>query len=116
MSGFRKLEMSGFRHPLGPGGRHEGRAGVTLGGEQIDADRWFSDWERGGVLREEARHFFHWDQTLTLLWFESEEVPSKKRERRRWDQDSCDVRDDEEELGLQELDGNLRWTSKQRNR
>jgi len=25
MSGFCKLEMSGFRHPVGPGGRHEGR-------------------------------------------------------------------------------------------
>ena len=44
--------------------------------EEIDADLWFSDWERGGVLLEEARHLIRWDQTLTLLWFEDEEVPT----------------------------------------
>ena len=40
MSGFRKLEMSGFRHPLGPGGRHEGRGNsddeYVKGGAKLD--------------------------------------------------------------------------------
>lgn len=84
------------------------RGGEVCGGsEPVDADIWFSDWERGGILQEEAKHFSRWDQTLTLLWFEDGEVPAPKRE---------EVREDEEELGLQELDGNLRWPSKKRRR
>jgi Zn-dependent peptidase ImmA (M78 family) len=83
------------------------RAGTaTDGREKIDAEEWFTDWERGGVLLEEAKYLAQWDQTLTLLWFEDCEVPSAKRERR----------EDEEELGLEELDGNLRWPSKKRRR
>jgi hypothetical protein len=73
----------------------------------VNADIWFADWERGGVLLEEARHFSQWDQTLTLLPFENGEVPPEKKE---------EVREDEEELGLEELDGNLRWPSKKRRR
>jgi hypothetical protein len=46
--------------------------------DKIDADIWFSDWERGGTLLEEVRHLAQWDQTLTLLWFEDEEVPGRK--------------------------------------
>ena len=60
------------------------------------------------MLIEEVRHFPHWDQTLTLLSFQDGEAPpAKKRE---------ELREDEEELGLQELDGNLRWPSKKRRR
>ena len=44
---------------------------------------------------EDARHLAKWDQTQTLLWFEDEEVPPPERE----------LREDEQELGLQELDG-----------
>jgi len=84
------------------------RAGATPDGpEKVDADIWFADWERGGVLFEEAKHFAQWDQTLTLLSFENDETPPAKKE---------DLREDEEELGLQELDGNLRWPSKRRRR
>jgi len=83
------------------------RGGETCEGpEEIDADIWFSDWERGGVLLEEARHLARWDQTLTLLWFEDEEVPPPKfREH-----------EEEEESLLEELDGNPRWPSKKRRR
>jgi Zn-dependent peptidase ImmA (M78 family) len=84
------------------------RAGEECDGpEQVDADIWFSDWERGGVLLEEARHLPQWDQTLTLLWFEDEQVPPPKAE----------IREDDDESGLlEELDGNLRWPSKRRRR
>jgi hypothetical protein len=86
------------------------RAGSPYDGtEKVDADIWFNDWERGGVLLEEARHFPRWDQTLTMLWFENEEVPRPRRE-------GEELREDEEELGLEELDGNLRWPSKKRRR
>lgn len=57
------------------------RAGATPDGvEKVDADIWFADWERGGALLEEARHFPQWDQTLTLLSFENDEVPPAKKE------------------------------------
>ncbi len=85
------------------------RAGSPSDGtEKVDADIWFNDWERGGVLLEEARHFPRWDQTPTLLWFE-DEVPPPKHEGK-------ELREDEEELALEELDGNLRWPSKKRRR
>jgi len=80
------------------------RAGaVASAGEEIDADVWFSDWERGGVVIEEARHLAKWDQTVTLLWFEDEEVP---QERRRVE-DSA-----EQDTDLEELDGILRFKDK----
>jgi len=83
------------------------RTGVSCyDSEEIAADLWFSDWDRGGVLREEARHLGQWDQTLTLLWFEDEEVPPPKRE----------GREEAENLGLEELDGILPWPGKRRRR
>jgi hypothetical protein len=94
------------------------RAGDSRAREEVDADVWFSNWERGGVLLEEARFLPQWDQVLTLLWFESEEVPPLKRPARRWDRDvdERESHDDEDEDGLKELDGNLRWPSKKRRR
>jgi len=81
------------------------RAGVSCdGAEEIEGDRWFSDWQRGGVLREDARHLVQWDQTLTLLWFEDDELPPPKPGSRQ----------EEEEIGLQELDGILPWPGKKR--
>ena len=86
------------------------RSGTTTEGpEKMDAGIWFADWERGGVLLEDAKHFSQWDQTLTLLSFENNEVPPEKKKKE-------EVREDEEELGLEELDGNLRWPSKKRRR
>lgn len=74
---------------------------------EIDADEWFSDWSRGGFVLEEARHLGRWDQTLTLLWFDEDE-PTPTRSRKVDQQD--------EEAGLQELDGILPWPSKRRRR
>lgn len=83
------------------------RAGEACNGsEEIDADLWFTDWDRGGVLLEQARHLNRWDQTLTLLWFEDEEVPPPAK-REGWG------REEEDEL-LPELDGILRFHSKKR--
>ena len=79
--------------------------------EQIDADEWFQHWERDGVLLEEARHLDQWDQTLTLLWFEDEEVPSADR---RASENSSQSQEDAELLP--ELDGVLRWPGKKRRR
>lgn len=81
------------------------RAGDSFDGpEEVASDVWFSDWRRGGVLLEEARHIAKWDQTLTLLWFEDEELPPPRH----------GSREEEEELGLAELDGVLPWPGKRR--
>lgn len=86
------------------------RAGNPCDGhEEIDADIWFKDWERGGTLLEEVRHLAQWDQTLTLLWFEDEEVPQPKPRDGRYEEN-------EEDGLLKELDGNLRWPDKRRRR
>lgn len=103
---------------------HGVRAGGTKRRGMIDADVWFSNWERGGTLLEEARHLAKWDLTLSLLWFEDGSVPKTRdhhrgsrweiegRERHEWGGE--DDRDDE--YGLPELDGNLRWPGKGRRR
>jgi Zn-dependent peptidase ImmA (M78 family) len=83
------------------------RSGQKVDGErEIAADMWFSDWKRGGLLLEEARQLSQWDQTITLLWFEDDELPDVAR----------DGEDDEEESGLKELDGTLPWPGKSRRR
>jgi Zn-dependent peptidase ImmA (M78 family) len=82
--------------------------------ELVDADIWFSDWERGGTLLEEVRHLAQWDQTLTLLWSENEQIPSRKFRDERGG-----IREEEEnedDALLKELDGHLRWPSKRRRR
>ena len=78
--------------------------GTSDGSEETEADIWFSDWDRGGVLLEEVRHLEHWDQTLTLLWFENEEIPAPNR----------DIHEEEQESALKELDGTLPWPGKKR--
>jgi hypothetical protein len=78
--------------------------GISDGPEEIETDLWFNDWDRGGVLLEDARHLKPWDQTLTLLWFEDEEMPPPKREHLQG----------LEGRGLRELDGILPWPGKKR--
>jgi hypothetical protein len=102
---------------------HRVRSGCLPERSRISADVWFSDWERGGILLEEARHLPKWDQTLSLIWFESEEVTYARvaRQERRWEyegRDTAHSRDEENENeeGLKELDGNLRWNRKDRYR
>lgn len=81
--------------------------GTCDGPEEIPADIWFSDWDRGGILLEDARHLAQWDQTLALLWFEDEEVPAPEQDRHKRE---------EEETGLAELDGILPWPGRKRRR
>jgi len=84
------------------------RAGVAVSGpEQAEPDQWFEDWERDGVFYEDVRHLGAWDQTLTLLWFDDEDLPPPRSERKRWE---------EETFGLRELDGKLPWPGKSKRR
>jgi hypothetical protein len=82
------------------------RAGAASGGpEEVHADVWFDNWRGGGALLEKARHLATWDQTVALLWFEDEEVPAPPSNRKE--------REDEE-FGLAELDGILRWPGRRK--
>jgi Zn-dependent peptidase ImmA (M78 family) len=91
------------------------RAGAQCGSPaRVDADIWFSDWERGGTLLEEARHLPHWDQTITLLWFEDGEVPPQKFRDDRGE--IVEQEENEDDGRLKELDGILRWPGKRRRR
>ena len=84
------------------------RAGEhPTGPEESTPDEWFDDWERDGKLYEDAVHLNKWDQTLTLLWFDDDDTPSPKVER-KWQAKQSE--------GLQELDGNLPWPSRRRRR
>ena len=83
------------------------KGGMANGPDEVAADVWFSDWRRGEALLEEARYLKSWDQTLTLLWFEDEEVPPLRGGR--------DDMAEGEEL-LPELDGVLPWPGKKRRR
>ena len=100
------------------------RAGAAAATARIDADVWFSNWERGGTLLEEARYLTKWDQTLSLLWFETEVVPTLgyDRRERRWEvegrepDEPREEEEEEDENGLMAPDGNLRWPGKRRHR
>lgn len=83
------------------------RAGKPYTGDsEIAADLWFDNWNRGGVLVEDAHHAPLWDQTLALLWFEGEEVPMHYQSQRA----------EEEDTGLRELDGVLPWPRRSKRR
>lgn len=77
------------------------------GPEEAEADEWFDDWERDGGLFEDVLHIEQWDQTLTLLWFEEEDAPPPRIERKQWE---------EQTYGLRELDGNLPWPGRRKRR
>lgn len=77
------------------------RAGEPPSGpEAADPSQWFEDWDGDGSLYEDAKHLGHWDQTLTLLWFDDEELAAPQAERARLSED---------DFLLRELDGNLPW-------
>lgn len=76
--------------------------------EEVAADVWFNDWSRGGVLLEEVRHLSAYDQMLTLLWFEDEEIPRETA--------NDNASDDEDYELLRPLDGKLSFPGKRRRR
>lgn len=81
--------------------------GAQAGPDDADPDDWFTSWDRDGSLREDVRHFEQWDQTLTLLWFDDEDLPSPPADAKKWDPDLN---------GLRELDGNLPWPGRKKRR
>ena len=84
------------------------RAGAKASGlEAVEADAWFETLDYDGDLFEDVLHLDAWDQTLTLLWFEEDQAPPLRQERKQWE---------EETYGLAELDGTLPWPGRQKRR
>lgn len=75
--------------------------------EEAEADEWFEDWDRGGDLFEDVLHLNQWDQTLTLLWFDEDDVPPPR---------FAHEQQEEQNNGLRELDGNLPWPGRRKRR
>lgn len=98
---------SGSKIPRGSLSERIRQGQVPDGPEECDADLWLAQWDHGGFLLEDARHLEGWDQTLTLLWFDDDELPVKAPR-------ESDGRD--EEAALQELDGILPWPGKRHRR
>lgn len=68
--------------------------------EDADPGQWFENWDGDGSLYEDVRHLDQWDQTLTLLWFDEEDLAPPPNET---------TRRTEDDYLLRELDGNLPW-------
>lgn len=82
------------------------RLSSEAGPLESDPTVWFDDWQRGGILFEDARRLSRWDQTLSLLWFEEDEIPQAPK--------GFDKYSGDEEY--KELDGILPWPGKKKRR
>ena len=71
---------------------------------EVAQDVWFENWEKGSELWEIARHYRSYDTTVSLLWFEDDELSKREADR-------FGVRVAEDE-GLAELIGELPWPGK----
>lgn len=82
------------------------RTGETGGPPvEVDPDVWFVDWRTGGTLFEDARYLARWEQGLTLLWGDEDEIEAPRRIER-----VQGVQDPE----YRELDGDLPWPGKRK--
>lgn len=82
--------------------RNDGESQIRS--DTVAQDIWFQDWETGLELTELCRHHHSSDTTISLLWFEEEDLPTREVDRFG--------RVVEEDDGLEELDGELPWPGK----
>lgn len=75
----------------------------------ISQDLWFQDWPQGYDLTELAKHYPEYDETFALLWFEGDSGPEEAV-------NTFSSRPQEDDGGLKELDGMLRFTEKKKRR
>ena len=76
--------------------------------DEVSQDIWFDNWEKGLDLWELARHYAYTDTTISLLWFDCEDLPEV--EINRFGERS------EDGGGLAELTGELPWPGRSRRR
>jgi len=71
---------------------------------EVPQDIWFENWEDGLDMWELSRHYAPTDTTISLLWFDHEDLPEKE-----FDRFGKQVVDDG---GLAELTGVLEWSKR----
>lgn len=76
--------------------------------DEVSQDIWFDNWEKGLDLQELSRHYARTDTTISLLWFDSEDLPEVEVSRF-----GTRIEDDG---GLTELTGELPWPGRSRRR
>lgn len=76
--------------------------------EEISQDTWFSEVGQGLDLWELARHYAHSDTTISLIWFDNDDLPEVEVDRF-----GARVHDDG---GLAELTGHLPWPGRSKRR
>lgn len=88
--------------PAGSVARHLRDAGASAAASgEVAQDIWFDDWEKGSSLWEISRHFASRDTTVSLLWFDEDELHDREIDRFG--------RPSQEDEGLEELTGHLSW-------
>lgn len=101
----------GPRSPIPPGSvacRLRVAGASAMETDDVPQDTWFDDWPKGADLRELARHYARTDTTVSLLWFDDDELPQVEVAR-------FGVRL-EEGAGLEELTGELPWPGSRKRR
>lgn len=86
--------------------RKEGASKSEAG--EVDQDVWFQDWEKGRGMSEIGRHYRGFDTTISLLWFNEEDLPERRSKR--------SARRSEDDFLLPELTGELPWPGRRRRR
>lgn len=76
--------------------------------DEVSQDIWFDNWEKGLDLWELSRHYVRTDTTISLLWFDSEDLLEVATDRFG--------KHIEEDDGLAELTGELPWPGGNRRR
>lgn len=72
----------------------------------ISQDIWFSDWVQGYDLNEMARHYPDYQQTFSLIWFDTDDGPAEPVKSFTHTTEATE--------GLVELTGELAWPGKRR--
>lgn len=72
----------------------------------ISQDIWFSDWVQGYDLNEMARHYPDFQQTFSLIWFDTDDGPAEPVKSFTHKTEATE--------GLAELTGELPWPGKRR--
>jgi Zn-dependent peptidase ImmA (M78 family) len=75
---------------------------------EVAQDIWFQDWENGLDMWEMGRHYQSSDTTISLLWFENDNLPEREEDR-------FGVRVDDDG-SLAELTGELPWPGRSKRR
>ena len=86
--------------------RSSGKSGTRT--SEVPQDVWFENWEKGLDLWELSRHYEQTDTTVSLLWFDNDDLPEEELNRfgRRVEDDG----------GLAELTGELPWPGRSKRR